>query len=400
MTTLDEVRKTIEAVIGNLTPAKAAGSREGPVRPGNREGTGVEDGGRHARVVPAEPRPSERGDLARDRFADEVDGRCDAGRSGCREEAGPRFGASSRHDRVRSGLGCQEAGGEEATADEHEQEDREENDREAGGERRIVGISSMPRRRLDVELVRRGLASSRAEAQAAVEAGRVTVAGSPVTKAASLVTADAPVQVLGPARRFVSRGGEKLRSGPRSLRGRPARPRLSRRRRVDGRVHRLPAAAGRGARRGRRRRLRPAGVVDPQRPPRHGDGAHERPGPRARSVCRSRRTSSSPTSRSSRCARCCRRSCAPQVRDAEFVRAGEAAVRGGAGRTWGAGGVVRDPEVWRRGPGRGGGGVRLGGCRACWASSRRRCEVRRATWSSCSMVGAGWMMHRSTWTRP
>lgn len=70
----------------------------------------------------------------------------------------------------------------------------------------------MPRRRLDVELVRRGLANSRAEAQAAVEAGLVTVAGSPATKAASLVAADAPVQVIGPARRFVSRGGEKLRS--------------------------------------------------------------------------------------------------------------------------------------------------------------------------------------------
>ncbi|MGZ5301218.1 MAG: TlyA family RNA methyltransferase [Actinomycetota bacterium] len=70
----------------------------------------------------------------------------------------------------------------------------------------------MPRRRLDVELVRRGLANSRAEAQAAVEAGLVTVAGNPATKAASLVTADAPVQVIGPTRRFVSRGGEKLRS--------------------------------------------------------------------------------------------------------------------------------------------------------------------------------------------
>jgi 23S rRNA (cytidine1920-2'-O)/16S rRNA (cytidine1409-2'-O)-methyltransferase len=63
-----------------------------------------------------------------------------------------------------------------------------------------------------VELVRRGLANSRAEAQAAVEAGRVTVAGSPATKAASLVAADAPVQVIGATRRFVSRGGEKLRS--------------------------------------------------------------------------------------------------------------------------------------------------------------------------------------------
>ena len=79
----------------------------------------------------------------------------------------------------------------------------------------------MPRRRLDVELVRRGLASSRAEAQAAVAAGRVTVAGSPATKAASLVADDAPVQVIGPARRYVSRGGEKLAVGPRSVRRRP-----------------------------------------------------------------------------------------------------------------------------------------------------------------------------------
>lgn len=70
----------------------------------------------------------------------------------------------------------------------------------------------MPRRRLDVELVRRGLANSRAEAQGAVEAGRVTVAGNPATKAASLVAADTPVQVIGPPRRFVSRGGDKLRS--------------------------------------------------------------------------------------------------------------------------------------------------------------------------------------------
>ena len=70
----------------------------------------------------------------------------------------------------------------------------------------------MPRRRLDVELVRRGLASSRAEAQAAVAAGRVTVAGNPATKAGSLVADDAPVQVIGPGRRYVSRGGEKLRS--------------------------------------------------------------------------------------------------------------------------------------------------------------------------------------------
>jgi 23S rRNA (cytidine1920-2'-O)/16S rRNA (cytidine1409-2'-O)-methyltransferase len=67
-----------------------------------------------------------------------------------------------------------------------------------------------PRRRLDAELVRRGLVASRAEAQAAVDAGRVTVAGAPAWKPARLVAPDEPVVVLGPPRRFVSRGGEKL----------------------------------------------------------------------------------------------------------------------------------------------------------------------------------------------
>ncbi len=71
----------------------------------------------------------------------------------------------------------------------------------------------MPRRRLDAELVRRGLAGSRAEAHAAVLAGMVTVAGNPATKPASLVATDASVHVSGAVRRFVSRGGDKLQSG-------------------------------------------------------------------------------------------------------------------------------------------------------------------------------------------
>jgi 23S rRNA (cytidine1920-2'-O)/16S rRNA (cytidine1409-2'-O)-methyltransferase len=66
------------------------------------------------------------------------------------------------------------------------------------------------RRRLDAELVRRGLAASRAEAQAAVDAGLVTVGGAPAWKPARLVAPDEAVLVLGPPRRFVSRGGDKL----------------------------------------------------------------------------------------------------------------------------------------------------------------------------------------------
>jgi 23S rRNA (cytidine1920-2'-O)/16S rRNA (cytidine1409-2'-O)-methyltransferase len=58
--------------------------------------------------------------------------------------------------------------------------------------------------------VRRGLAGSRQSARAAIEGGRVTVAGAPATKPARLVAPDEPVVVAGDPPRFVSRGGEKL----------------------------------------------------------------------------------------------------------------------------------------------------------------------------------------------
>jgi 23S rRNA (cytidine1920-2'-O)/16S rRNA (cytidine1409-2'-O)-methyltransferase len=66
------------------------------------------------------------------------------------------------------------------------------------------------RRRLDAELVRRGLAGSRTEAQAAVRGGLVTVAGRIAEKPSTLVAPAEPVELLGPPRRFVSRGGQKL----------------------------------------------------------------------------------------------------------------------------------------------------------------------------------------------
>jgi 23S rRNA (cytidine1920-2'-O)/16S rRNA (cytidine1409-2'-O)-methyltransferase len=66
------------------------------------------------------------------------------------------------------------------------------------------------RRRVDVELVRRGLVSSRSEAWSAIRAGRVLVRGTPATKPTTLVGADEPLELTGPPRRFVSRGGEKL----------------------------------------------------------------------------------------------------------------------------------------------------------------------------------------------
>ena len=58
--------------------------------------------------------------------------------------------------------------------------------------------------------MRRGLATTRAEAQAAIAAGSVLVAGAPAEKAARLVAADEALVVLGPPSPYVSRGGLKL----------------------------------------------------------------------------------------------------------------------------------------------------------------------------------------------
>lgn len=66
------------------------------------------------------------------------------------------------------------------------------------------------RRRLDAELVRRGLAPSREQARQAIAERRVLVAGAVADKAARLVDAGEPVVVTGDGPRFVSRGGEKL----------------------------------------------------------------------------------------------------------------------------------------------------------------------------------------------
>lgn len=66
------------------------------------------------------------------------------------------------------------------------------------------------RRRLDTELVRRGLSPSRERAQADIAAGRVTVSGAPATKPSRLVDKSEPVIVHGPPPKFVSRAGAKL----------------------------------------------------------------------------------------------------------------------------------------------------------------------------------------------
>jgi 23S rRNA (cytidine1920-2'-O)/16S rRNA (cytidine1409-2'-O)-methyltransferase len=69
---------------------------------------------------------------------------------------------------------------------------------------------SAVRRRLDAELVRRGLAPSRRRAAEAVAAGRVLVDGSVAATPSRQVAAAQAVHVTGDAPRYVSRGGEKL----------------------------------------------------------------------------------------------------------------------------------------------------------------------------------------------
>jgi 23S rRNA (cytidine1920-2'-O)/16S rRNA (cytidine1409-2'-O)-methyltransferase len=67
----------------------------------------------------------------------------------------------------------------------------------------------MPKVRLDVLLVERGLAESRAKAQAMIMAGQVRVADQVTLKPATAIPADSLLTIdSGP--RFVSRGGEKL----------------------------------------------------------------------------------------------------------------------------------------------------------------------------------------------
>ncbi|HVW32043.1 MAG TPA: TlyA family RNA methyltransferase [Acidimicrobiia bacterium] len=76
-------------------------------------------------------------------------------------------------------------------------------------EHRSSGQIAM-RRRLDLELVRRGLTESRARAQEAIAAGLVLVSGTRADRPGRLVSPDEPVHLEAPPTRFVSRGGEKL----------------------------------------------------------------------------------------------------------------------------------------------------------------------------------------------
>ncbi|MEZ5176095.1 MAG: TlyA family RNA methyltransferase [Acidimicrobiia bacterium] len=68
----------------------------------------------------------------------------------------------------------------------------------------------MTRRRLDTELVRRKLASTRSEARRLIDDGRVRVSGNPEPKPATLVAPDDSVHLASLPEPFVSRAGRKL----------------------------------------------------------------------------------------------------------------------------------------------------------------------------------------------
>jgi hypothetical protein len=124
------------------------------------------------------------------------------------------------------------------------------------------------RRRVDRELVRRGLVASREEAQRVIDARRVQVDGAPVRKASTLVLPSQQLRVGGPPPRFVSRGGEKLQGAVDRFSldlDRSDRPRCGDLHRWLQRL-RPPGWSGAGGRRGRRVRAargtaasRPAG---------------------------------------------------------------------------------------------------------------------------------------------
>ncbi len=66
------------------------------------------------------------------------------------------------------------------------------------------------RRRLDAELLRRGMVPSREAARREIQAGKVIVNGAPADKPARMVLGGDDVQILGPPPKFVSRAGGKL----------------------------------------------------------------------------------------------------------------------------------------------------------------------------------------------
>src|ERR671919_1970412 len=159
---------------GRVAGPRARARGPGAPRPG-----GPPDPRSHG-VVPQEQRAPDVVDPRRGQDPDLTGGSCHQGRGRGAEASGPEA-------RVRVPARGQA---------DHPQE-------------RLLG-QGVTRRRLDAELIRRGLVASPQDAAGAVSAGRVTVAGRTVDNPASLVAPDEPIHVLGPPPAHASRGGLKL----------------------------------------------------------------------------------------------------------------------------------------------------------------------------------------------
>ena len=200
------------------------------------------------------------------------------------------------------------------------------------------------RSRLDAELVRRGLARSREHAVALIAEGRVAVSGQAATKAGHRRRGGHPGRRPDrprPAHLGLPRRAQADRR-PRRLRPAGRGPAGAGRRRLDRGLHRGAAAPRRGRGGGRRRRLRRAGLVAAHRRAGARARAHQRPHAHPRADRRPRRSSSSPTCPSSRCASCCPPSPAAPTADADLLPMVKPQFEVGRERL-GAGGVVRDP---------------------------------------------------------
>ncbi len=93
--------------------------------------------------------------------------------------------------------------------------------------------------RLDIALVRRGLAPSRERARAIIMAGQVFVQDRLVDKPGTLVPLDAELRLAQAPNelKYASRGGLKLEKSPGYLRIEPLRPDCARRRSLNRRFY-------------------------------------------------------------------------------------------------------------------------------------------------------------------
>ena len=139
--------------------------------------------------------------------------------------------------------------------------------------------AEMRRVRLDHLLSERGMFPSRTRAAASVLAGEVLLAArAPAGREARAAgRRGRRARARAQAPEFVSRGGVKLANALDALRLAVDRPPGARRRRLDRRLHRLPAPARRRARGRARRRLRPARLAAALRSAGDRDRAPQRP---------------------------------------------------------------------------------------------------------------------------